>query len=230
MTPDDIKAARFASVRKGGYEVREVDQFLADAMQALESGDGTMTAADVHNARFTLVKRGGYDTQQVDAFLDDLMEALERNPAPMATTGVEPTGVEPTGDVRVLTPPGAQPAPQPPPTVEASGPAISAAQLKNLTPPMIDGLAYDIREVDALLAKVAETLDLFEKVEGEDLQRLRATQYLQGSDGAPLLLVGDQVRAALFTVHDVGGYEPRGVDAAVRRLATVLDYHWNRTA
>ena len=97
-----------------------------------------------------------------------------------------------------------------------------------LTPPMVEGIGYDIREVDAFLSRVADTLELFEKVDGADLQRLRATQYLQGTDGSPQLLVGDQVRAALFTVHDVGGYDTRGVDAAVRRLAETLDYHWSR--
>ena len=49
------------------------------------------------------------------------------------------------------------------------------------------------------------------------------------SDEGPLL-AGDQVRYALFSVSENGGYDMLGVDAAVNRLAEALDYHWSRAS
>ncbi|MFL2992792.1 MAG: hypothetical protein ACJZ2H_04835 [Acidimicrobiales bacterium] len=43
-------------------------------------------------------------------------------------------------------------------------------------------------------------------------------------------MTSDQIRWALFTVSEEGGYDMLGVDAAVNRLADALDHHWQRKA
>ncbi len=240
MTPEDVRSARFAAVRRGGYEIREVDGFLAEAVEALEAGDGRMSPEQVRDARFTLVKRGGYDTQEVDAFLDELMEELEHRQASGSATSqpvaVAPPAAAPADRAPELEAPPA-PAPAPPepprpapaaPTAASSDPGITSGQLRGLTPPRSDGPGYDVAQVDGFLEAVAETLEVFEGLSGPELRRVRGSQYLQGADGGPLLLAGDQVRAALFGLRPEGGYDVRGIDAAVRRLGMALDHHWHR--
>jgi DivIVA domain-containing protein len=248
VTPEDVRSARFAAVRRGGYEIREVDGFLAEAVEALEAGDGRMSPEHVRDARFTLVKRGGYDTQEVDAFLDELMEELERRVASGAPTPqpvpAEPRAAaaaaaaapgdrapEPDASPAPAAPVAAPPAPRPAPAAPMaapSDPGITSGQLRGLTPPRSDGPGYDVAQVDGFLEAVAETLEVFEGLSGPELRRVRGSQYLQGADGGPLLLAGDQVRAALFGLRPEGGYDVRGIDAAVRRLGMALDHHWHR--
>lgn len=223
-------------MRRGGYETNEVDTFLSQAVDALETGDGQMQPEDVRDARFTLVKRGGYDTQEVDAFLDELMEELERQ------LSADPLGVDPgllvAAAAPLEAPPQADPALPPPPadpapvaateTAIPDGAGISADQLRRLTPPRVDAGGYDVTEVDGFMDAVADTLEIFEGLQGEVLDRVRGNQYLQGADGGPLLLSADQIRWSMFKVRVDGGYEQRGVDAAIRRLGKALDYHWLR--
>jgi DivIVA domain-containing protein len=233
VTPDDVRRVKFPTVRRGGYETREVDVFLAEAIEALDADDGRMRPEDVRDARFTLVKRGGYDTQDVDVFLDDLMaefqtraEATQHEPS--ASADVAPAAPAVASETAAPNP-GPDPA-DAPANGTRSSPGITSTQLRGLKPPMVEADGYDITEVDGLLDAVADSLEVFEGVSGEDLLKLKGAQYLQGADGGPLLLSSDQILAARFSVEPEGGYDTRGVDAAIRRLGRALDYHWQREA
>jgi DivIVA domain-containing protein len=251
MTPDDVRNARFAAVRRGGYETQEVDAFLAESVEALEAGDGRMTPEDVRDARFTLVKRGGYDTQEVDAFLDELMEEFDRRGAEAhRDSDATPAGererpaFQPAPEPKrppmavpgpaVAAEPGAAPEREPAPAREPSSAqaappkVIAAAQLRRLTPPSVDADGYDTTAVDAMLEAVADTLDVLEGLEGDALDEERGRQYLLAVDGRAMLLTGDHVRAARFPVRAGGGYDQRGIDAAMKRLGVALDHHWRR--
>jgi DivIVA domain-containing protein len=227
-------------VRRGGYETNEVDTFLRQAGNALEAGDGQMQPEDARDARFTLVKRGGYNTEEVDAFLDELMEELERrlsadplgiNPGLLAAAAAAPLEAPPLADPALPVPPKDPARAASVAATEtdvADGAGISAYQLRRLIPPRVDSGGYDVTEVDGFMDAVADTLVIFEGLHGEALDRVRGNQYLQGADGGPLLLSADQIRWSMFKVRVDGGYEQRGVDAAIRRLGKALDYHWLR--
>lgn len=63
---------------KQGYNVKQVEDFLATARAAYESDRGTgaeLTAADIRRTAFDLEK-GGYATDQVDAALERLEDAF----------------------------------------------------------------------------------------------------------------------------------------------------------
>ncbi len=64
-----IKRARFSSTRGRGYDPREVDTFLDQAVEALAQGYRPGAAP-----AFT-VRRRGYERADVDAFTDELRGA-----------------------------------------------------------------------------------------------------------------------------------------------------------
>ena len=109
------------------------------------------------------------------------------------------------------------------------GPAITSDRLRELTPPVVDGIGYQTEEVDTFLQLVADTLQIFEEKSIVELNNIRADQYLNSAE-IKKLLTSDQIRWALFTVSEEGGYDMLGVDAAVNRLADALDQHWQRKA
>lgn len=70
--------ANFPTVARSklGYDIREVDAFLAKARRAYDrSGADDVTAADLRHAAFGLEK-GGYQTSAVDAALERLEDAF----------------------------------------------------------------------------------------------------------------------------------------------------------
>lgn len=70
--------ANFPTVARSklGYDIREVDSFLARARRAYDrSGSEDMTATDLRRAAFGLEK-GGYQTSAVDAALERLEDAF----------------------------------------------------------------------------------------------------------------------------------------------------------
>lgn len=60
-----------------GYDIDEVEEFLADARQAYMAPEGSpaMTSAEIREAGFTM-RRGGYSTVHVDAALERLEDAF----------------------------------------------------------------------------------------------------------------------------------------------------------
>ena len=70
--------ANFPTVARSklGYDIREVDAFLARARRAYDRSDATgVTATDLRRAAFGLEK-GGYQTSAVDAALERLEDAF----------------------------------------------------------------------------------------------------------------------------------------------------------
>ena len=70
--------ANFPTVARSklGYDIREVDAFLAKARRAYDrSGAEDVTAADLRRAAFGLEK-GGYQTSAVDSALERLEDAF----------------------------------------------------------------------------------------------------------------------------------------------------------
>jgi DivIVA domain-containing protein len=70
--------ANFPTVARSklGYDIREVDAFLARARRAYDrTGEEDVTAADLRRAAFGLEK-GGYQTSAVDAALERLEDAF----------------------------------------------------------------------------------------------------------------------------------------------------------
>jgi DivIVA domain-containing protein len=72
LTLADVRTARFE--RGPGYDVDEVDAFLAQVAQAL-TGRGKLTAEQVQEVVFTSRKHG-YRPRDVDAFLDRVYRQL----------------------------------------------------------------------------------------------------------------------------------------------------------
>ena len=66
--------AEFTRVKwRGGYDIAEVDEFVARLLATLEGRPVTspVTADDVRNATFSSVRlREGYNVEEVDRFLD----------------------------------------------------------------------------------------------------------------------------------------------------------------
>ncbi|MEE1618858.1 DivIVA domain-containing protein [Brachybacterium sp. J144] len=58
-----------------GYDMREVDEFLARARTAYEGRDASFGGADITSASFG-TERGGYDMRVVDEALDRLSDAF----------------------------------------------------------------------------------------------------------------------------------------------------------
>ncbi|MEQ4523270.1 DivIVA domain-containing protein [Nocardioides kribbensis] len=68
-----VETARFTPVRlRSGYDMGQVDDFLADLVQTLRSGGDPVAPATA--ARFATVRlREGYETADVDALLDEVV-------------------------------------------------------------------------------------------------------------------------------------------------------------
>ncbi|GAA1684231.1 hypothetical protein GCM10009792_00130 [Microcella alkalica] len=69
----------FPLARKGkpGYDVDEVESFLADARRAYSAIDGGGLSSDaIRHTAFRVVRRGGYSVRHVDAALERLEEAF----------------------------------------------------------------------------------------------------------------------------------------------------------
>ncbi|KQQ39511.1 DivIVA domain-containing protein [Nocardioides sp. Leaf307] len=68
-----VETARFTPVRlRSGYDMGQVDDFLADLVQTLRSGGDPVAPATA--ARFATVRlREGYETANVDALLDEVV-------------------------------------------------------------------------------------------------------------------------------------------------------------
>ncbi|AJM77572.1 DivIVA domain-containing protein [Rathayibacter toxicus] len=69
---------RVRNSRRPGYDLDEVDSFLASAREAytqLASGPADLCSADLRNTAFTL-RRGGYSAPHVDAALERLEDAF----------------------------------------------------------------------------------------------------------------------------------------------------------
>ncbi|GAA3432201.1 DivIVA domain-containing protein [Kutzneria kofuensis] len=72
LTPADVRTVRFE--RGPGYDVDEVDAFLAQVAQAL-TGRGSLTAEQVRDVVFASRKHG-YRPRDVDAFLERVERQL----------------------------------------------------------------------------------------------------------------------------------------------------------
>jgi DivIVA domain-containing protein len=75
-----IQNARFSGAgMRSGYDVRDVDAFLARVIAGLRGAAPPVTARDMRESAFRVVRLGpGYDEQEVDRFLLQLAAALER--------------------------------------------------------------------------------------------------------------------------------------------------------
>ncbi len=201
----------FKIVENKGYKISEVDRFLNEK----NNPDSVKkTVEEIENIRFSLTRRKGYDPKEVDIYLDDLIEA-KRSLSPKSDTASisklpEKNSVQGMAD-----------------EVKHKPPPMTSERLRELTPPIVEGIGYLTSEVDYFLQLVADTLQAFEEKSGNELENLRADQYLPQNQSLRLL-TSDQIRWALFTVNEEGGYDMRGVDAAVNRLADALDHHWLR--
>ncbi len=93
VTADDVRAATFQLIRRGGYDPAQVDPFLELIAQTLEGGpdaDPRLDAAAVHGVRFTTVRRGGYLPAQVDALLDRVIDTFHARTAAAPAEPSEP--------------------------------------------------------------------------------------------------------------------------------------------
>ncbi len=201
----------FKIVENKGYKISEVDRFL----NKKNNPDSVKkTVEEIENIRFSLTRRKGYDPKEVDIYLDDLIEA-KRSLSPKTDT-VPISKLPENNSVQGMAD-----------EVKHKAPPMTSERLRELTPPIVEGIGYLISEVDYFLQLVADTLQAFEEKSGNELENLRADQYLPQNQSLRLL-TSDQIRWALFTVNEEGGYDMRGVDAAVNRLADALDHHWLR--
>lgn len=201
----------FKIIENQGYKISEVDRFLNKKNNA---DSPKKTVEEIENIRFSLTRKKGYDPKEVDNYLDDLIEAKkslspETNTGPVTKLPGENSLLGMTNEAKL------------------KGPPITSERLRALTPPIVEGIAYLKSEVDHFLQLVADTLQTFEEKSGNELENLKADQYLPQNQSIRLL-TSDQIRWALFTVNEDGGYDMRGVDAAVNRLADALDHHWRR--
>ena len=201
----------FKIVENKGYKISEVDRFLNEKNKP---DSAKKTVEEIENIRFSLTRRKGYDPKEVDIYLDGLIET-KKNPSPRIDTAPisklpEKNSLQAMAD-----------------EVKDDAPPISSERLRELTPPIVEGIGYLKSEVDYFLQLVADTLQTFEEKSGNELENLKADQYLPQNQSLRLL-TSDQIRWALFTVSEEGGYDMRGVDAAVNRLADALDHHWLR--
>jgi DivIVA domain-containing protein len=69
----NVRVAQFRVRRRGGYDTRDVDEFL-DRLAAAEPN--AITPREIRQANFREARRGGYDTRDVDEFLDRLATQL----------------------------------------------------------------------------------------------------------------------------------------------------------
>ena len=218
MKSSGIRQTKFSKVRQRGYRISEVDRLLKKVALHVQKGDTSSLTNELSSAQFTITKRSGYSPKEVDDHLDSLLEnhdsftertkSHQEQLSKRSTFNRSKPKNVPKQDHR---------------------PIVESHKLRNLAPPVVSGVGYDSDEVDYFLSIVADSLERFENAQGKDLDELRADQYLHRAEQKPLL-AGDQVRYALFSVSDNGGYDMLGVDAAVNRLAEALDFHWSRTS
>ena len=205
----------FKIIEKKGYRISEVNRFLAKSRAEGAEKGSKNTVEEIENVRFSITLGKGYDPKEVDTYLDEMIRthhqawtSIKENENNYSETAKSSDqGTNGDGNNQAFT--------------------ISSNRLRELTPPVVDGIGYDTTEVDNFLKQVADSLRVFEEKSGKALHQLKADQYMENGQ-SPRLLTADQIRWALFTVNDGGGYDMRGVDAAVNRLADVLDYHWKR--
>lgn len=208
-----ISTKKFKIVTNSGYKIAEVDRFLDRVHESSASEQENITREDIDNIRFSLTRRKGYDPREVDTYLDGLAE--EKNTYKPDNNVASDSLNSPAGSSEAQS--------------GKEGPAITSDRLRELTPPVVDGIGYQMEEVDTFLQLVADTLQIFEEKSIVELNNIRADQYLNSAE-IKKLLTSDQIRWALFTVSEEGGYDMLGVDAAVNRLADALDHHWQRKA
>lgn len=216
MRASNRSKTKFRKVESGGYRISEVDRFMGKVAAHLRKDDKVSLSKELESIRFTLMKRSGYDPKEVDDHLDSVLENSQSDYGDIQTPKEQSTKRSTFKR------------PESKDIVNPSQRSIIESQkLRELTPPVVTGLGYAKDEVDRFLSIVADSLEKFEKSQGKDLDELRADQFIHRPEQKPLL-AGDQVRYALFSVSDNGGYDMLGVDAAVNRLAEALDFHWNR--
>ena len=208
---------KFSKITSGGYRISEVDRFFRKVALRIDKGESNLLSSELEAVRFTITKRTGYTPKEVDDRLDSLARTYigKVGSSKLGTKSSERSsfsreGSESGGSKEAVS-------------------VIESKKLRTLTPPIVDGVGYVREEVDQFLSTVADSLERFESVQGKSLDELKADQYMAKSDEGPLL-AGDQVRYALFSVSENGGYDMLGVDAAVNRLAEALDYHWSRSS
>jgi DivIVA domain-containing protein len=79
LRQNDQVTSTFPTARKGalGYDMDEVEQFLAEARRAYgDTAPGTLTSTDIRHAAFRVVRRNGYSLRHVDSALERLEEAF----------------------------------------------------------------------------------------------------------------------------------------------------------
>jgi DivIVA domain-containing protein len=223
MTSSDSHPKRFDKVQRQGYKISEVDRFMKKIATQNLTNSTLDLWNEVESISFSLTKRKGYSPKQVDDYLDSLENDLT-NGIPKSGLGTSLNQQTRSSNRSPYARGGREGV-----SGQVQSSVIQSGKLRTLAPPIVNGVGYEIEEVDHFLSVVADTLERFENVEGKQLDALRADQYLQKHGEKPLLS-GDQIRCALFDVSENGGYEMLGVDAAVNRLAVALDYHWSRTS
>ena len=137
---------KFSIVQNGGYKVQEVDSFIRKIKKMETAGWTSRSSVKLQSVRFTLTKAKGYKTSEVDDYLDSLL-----------TQKSNQLGLETKGNNPVLTG-------FPSPNIDAPlSPAITSARLRDLTPPVVDGIGYRKEEVDRFFNLVADSLQIFEE-------------------------------------------------------------------
>ena len=216
MKASNRSKTKFRKIEAGGYRISEVDRFMKKIAEHLQKDDKVSLSKELESIQFTLMKRSGYDPKEVDDHLDSVLEN------PQSGYGDLQSPKEHSTKRSTFKQPESKEI-----SKQGQRSIIESQKLRELTPPVVTGVGYAKDEVDRFLSTVADSLEKFEKAQGKDLDELRADQFIHKPDQKPLL-AGDQVRYALFSVSDNGGYDTLGVDAAVNRLAEALDFHWNR--
>jgi len=89
---DRFSRAAFTTVQfREGYTKREVDAFVARAVESLRSATPAMRPEDVRAVRFAPVRlQQGYDMAEVDAYLDDLEQHLSERAVHQAQQSAPP--------------------------------------------------------------------------------------------------------------------------------------------
>lgn len=199
---------KFRIVESGGYKIQEVDRFTRKFNKTETSNLKQRSISKLQRVKFSLTRNQGYDPQEVDDYLDSILNQnmmdLETRPENSALSSI---GLH-LNSIPV--------------------PTMTSTRLREVSPPVVEEVGYSTEEVDKFLNLVADTLQFFEDSPIEEIQRIKADQYNpQGK--SPKLLTGDQVRWALFTVSETGGYDILAVDAAAERLSDALDFHWRKS-
>ncbi len=218
MKANNSSQTKFSKIPTTGYRISEVDRFLKKVEKCIRKADTASLLNELASVQFTITKRLGYSPKEIDDHLDSLMKnhgSHEGNVENQQGQLPQRSTFSRSGSRDIAN--------------QEPRPVIESQKLRNLTPPIVSGVGYAREEVDHFLSIVADSLERFEKAQGKELDELRADQYLPKEEEKPLL-AGDQVRYALFSVSENGGYDMLGVDAAVNRLAEALDFHWSRTS